>query len=284
MLLGEKKGYAGMAFYLFVLAAMTALLLPALLKAGARKEELRLPVLLYHSVTEAETGEYAVTAETLEDDLKALAERGYETVSLAQLMDFVDGKGSLPEKPILLTFDDGAPGFAQNALPVLQKYGMKAVLSVVGGFSSGEMTETEAMDAQTLRELCLYEGIELQSHSFSLHLYGQRHGARRLEGESEADYRALLERDIWAMEVWAKREGLRLLPGFAYPYGQVEPGAEAILKENGFRATMNSEPYVNLLERDPESLYQLGRLNRAGSLTTEEVLDWVEEGYAKESR
>ena len=68
-----------------------------------------LPVLMYHSVLKdpQRTGKYTITPKKFEEDLIYLKNNGYETVSLKQVIKYVYHNEPLPEKPILLTFDDG---------------------------------------------------------------------------------------------------------------------------------------------------------------------------------
>lgn len=73
------------------------------------------------------------------------------------------------------------------------------------------------------------------------------------------------------------RLGVPVLKAFAYPYGFVEPLADAVLRGQGYEATMTSEPHVNRLSRDPNCLYRMGRFNRSGLVDTETVIGWLTE-------
>ena len=67
-----------------------------------------MPILMYHDVTEnCAPDEYTVLASQLEADLYALRADGWETVTLTDVIQYVYADGSLPEKPVLLVFDDG---------------------------------------------------------------------------------------------------------------------------------------------------------------------------------
>ena len=118
--------------------------------------------------------------------------------------------------------------------------------------------------------------VELISHSADLHVYCRRSGLARLSCESEEEYERVVLEDLQRMEALCKASGVQLQPIFAYPYGSLEPLAEPILKQRGMLATLTSEEYVNLLTHDVQCLYLMGRLNRSGFLTTEEVLYWME--------
>lgn len=85
-----------------------------------------LPILMYHDVTDGPTSDnpMVVTTEKLEGDLCWLKENGYHTILPQELT----AGEPLPEKPVLLTFDDGYVSNYRLLFPLLQKYQMKAVI------------------------------------------------------------------------------------------------------------------------------------------------------------
>ena len=96
-----------------------------------------LPVLMYHHVLkdEARVGDYVITPTMLEDDFKEIKLRGYTPIQVKELLDFVAARGSLPEKPILITFDDGYETFYEYVFSLLQKYETPAVVSIIGKYT-----------------------------------------------------------------------------------------------------------------------------------------------------
>lgn len=271
-------GFWGTLLYAAVLIGL-AILLAFLLAAGGRAEEtVRLPILLYHDVIKdgGEPGEYAVTEDQLRSDLRALKAGGWETVSLTQTINFVRRGDPLPEKPVLLVFDDGYKSLSARVNPLLEELDARAVVSVIGARAQGVWdgcdTGGEYLSWEELGELAASGRIELQSHSASLHVFRTRKGVERLPGETAADYETVLTRDIERMRAWAREARVTLLPAFAYPYGFVDPLADAIFAENGFSVTMTSEPHINTLTRDPDCLLRLGRLNRSGLIQTEAMI------------
>ena len=127
-----------------LIAAVSALLV--LLGAGfaliptfadnSAEAPVSLPVIMYHSVCEKEPSPYTVTPRQLESDLSWLSDNGFESVTAEQLISYTRGVGKLPEKPVLITFDDGFYNNLSLALPLLEKYDMTAVellISHMGG-------------------------------------------------------------------------------------------------------------------------------------------------------
>lgn len=97
--------------------------------------EMRYGVLTYHDVVEGkvsgQTDTPTVSRSKLIEHFDWLKNNGYTPVSWRQIKEAEAGKGSLPEKPILLTFDDGYLSFYQTVFPLLQQYRYPAVLAVV---------------------------------------------------------------------------------------------------------------------------------------------------------
>ena len=81
----------------------------AVKETSADTDSVKLPVIMYHSLLKDEKlqNDYTVSPTLFENDLKYLTENGYTTVVVKDLTDYVYGKKSLPEKCIMLTFDDG---------------------------------------------------------------------------------------------------------------------------------------------------------------------------------
>ena len=87
---------------------------------------------MYHSVAELTETQFCVTPQTMESDLRYLKEHGYEAVSAEALVEYTNGTGSLPLHPVLITLGDGFYNNSSLVLPLLEKYDMCAVISVVG--------------------------------------------------------------------------------------------------------------------------------------------------------
>ncbi len=91
----------------------------------------QIPVLAYHRVGYTPDN-LTVTPERFANDLEHLQERGYCSISLEEFQKFIDGRSmDLPDKPVLITFDDGYLDNFQNAYPILRKYGMVGTFFVI---------------------------------------------------------------------------------------------------------------------------------------------------------
>lgn len=134
-------------------------------------------ILMYHSVLKdpAKTGMYVITPSRLEGDMKYLKERGYETVVTEDLIDHVYYGKQLPEKPVILTFDDGHYNNLAYALPLLEQYDMQAVISVVGKYTERYSENEDKNPAyaylswEDIITLVHSGRVEIQNHSYDMH-------------------------------------------------------------------------------------------------------------------
>lgn len=101
----------------------------------------KVPILMYHSISDQATRKYApfaIPPALFEQQLQYLQQQHYTPLTVTQFMDIRTRREQpLPEKPVLLTFDDGLEDFYTGAFSALQKYGFPATLYVVTGFMNG---------------------------------------------------------------------------------------------------------------------------------------------------
>lgn len=143
-------------------------------------EGIKVPIIMYHSILKTKTGRYIVSPEKLEEDLKYVKEKGYTTVTMTDIIEYVYNDVTLPEKPIVLTFDDGYYNNYRYLYPLLEKYNMKAVISIVGSYTDRFTESNEANSNYSyLRwidiSMLIPEGrIEFQNHSYNMHTTANR--------------------------------------------------------------------------------------------------------------
>lgn len=258
-----------------------AVILAATIAATARAEQdsVVLPVIMYHHISANSNalGEYVVSPEQFRSDLVYLKEQGYTTVSAKQLADFVSGKGTLPEKPILITFDDGYASFYAYAFPILKKLQMKAVFSIIGTHTDrysqiGDSNVNYAhVTWEQAAEMSQSGLVEIGNHTYDLHRIDARKGCRIKRGENEEDYRKMLTEDVVKLQKKITEATGETPTVFTYPFGfHCSQGCEVINKL-GFEVTLGCEEKVNRLTKgSPEGLKMLGRYNRASGKSSED--------------
>ncbi len=249
---------------------------------------LRVPLLIYHAFDETESAYDIVPAARFEEQLSALEAAGYTTVSLDELRAWVTDGAPLPEKPVVLTMDDGYASDFEVAYPILREHGAKATIFAIG-VSIGKDTYkdtgtpiTPHFSMDELREMEASGLVSVQSHGYDVHeVEGLdpapvRPGAMQRADETEAEYVRYLTADALTMQA--------LLPGgagaFSYPYGSCDIRSEVILREAGVWCTVTTEEKTNTLVRGlPQSLRQLGRFNVPGDMTGEALVDMLERSF-----
>jgi peptidoglycan/xylan/chitin deacetylase (PgdA/CDA1 family) len=134
-----------------------------------------IPVLMYHNVLPAEPGlsVWQVSTEEFAWQMDQLAQAGYESILPEDIARAAAGRGKLPEKPVVITFDDGYAGVMENAEPILAKHGFKAICYAIVGLLSGEGEERRVFDSGpllTTNEAVAMHGrgvVSVGSHSLS---------------------------------------------------------------------------------------------------------------------
>lgn len=96
------------------------------------------PILTYHHVNLLEGDMVTVSVNHFEEQMSFLRRKGYHSLFISELVEWMQGKRTLPGKSVVLSFDDGFWDNYDYAFPVLKKYGLKATIFVVTGWISEE--------------------------------------------------------------------------------------------------------------------------------------------------
>ncbi len=236
------------------------------------------PILMYHNITDKAYGnKYTVTKAELESDLKYIDEKGYTTVGINDLIAYVEGNGELPEKPIVLTFDDGYESLYVIGAPLFENYNAKVVVGVIGELTEmftkeeDHNIEYSHLNMEEINEMSKTGIFEFQNHTYYLHkIENGRKGAAKKKGESEEQYSELLKKDLEKVNEQILECTGRKPTAFIYPYGSFSDCSDGIVKELGFNAIVNCTEKPNYID-GPEDLYTLYRYLRPSGVGTAEV-------------
>jgi poly-beta-1,6-N-acetyl-D-glucosamine N-deacetylase len=251
---------------------------------SATQKSVKLPIIMYHSIVDdpKKSDVYVTTPNALRNDLKYLKENGFETVNVRDLINFVNGQDTLPEKPVMITFDDGHYNTLYHVLPILQEMDMKAVLSIVGSYAD-EFSKKHDPDPNygylswdEIRILKESGHFEIQNHSYAMHTLNGRRGCQRKSGESEASYCSTFSSDVMKQQILLQEHCGVTATAFTYPFGLVCPEAQDCLLQIHFSASLTCVERINYLQAgNPDCLYNLGRFNRSGKVTTKAFMKRV---------
>ncbi len=156
-----------------------------------------------------------------EEQLKYLSDNNYYTVSMEDLELFIDGKIRLPKNSVSITIDDGWT-VVENALPLLEKYKMRATVFLVTSWFNKEMFS--------------FPYIEVHSHSHDLHNQGVCSGG-------QGGGIKCLSKEVLLNDLTTSRQLLNNTTVFCYPFYEYNDYAINILKEAGFRMAFASGSY-----------------------------------------
>lgn len=288
----STRRFRNSVFAALVVLLGCAILLPAVTPAvpadaPSESESVRVPIVMYHLILRdpARAGNYVISPETLEADLKFLKENGYQTVTAEDLIAFVYEGDPLPEKPVVLTFDDSYTNNYTYAYPLLEQYGMRAVLSVIGSVtdrytaSNDENPNYANLTWARVRELSDSGVFEIQNHTYDLHRNDSpRKGCKRILGESVESYQAMLSRDLLENQSAIERAIGTRPRAFVYPFGAISPESVEVVKNAGFLASFSCEEGMNELRfGDPDGLFLLKRKNRPAGISSDDFFAFLTE-------
>ena len=232
------------------------------LSGCVKASAVELPVLMYHSVDDT-GGMYSVTAEKIERDIASLKEAGYTTVLFEDVIDYVYNGAELPEKSVVITFDDGYENNYTTLLPMAERLDFKYEVFAVAGFLHYSPYAMEWDEVKRVNESPLGA---IGCHTHNMHIgYPERAGVVRKEGEDFREWEHLFRNDLYlAKMLFVENMGENPVT-FAYPYGSFSFEAERVLREEGYKVTVTTEPGVNVIEKgDKEALYLMMRISMDG--------------------
>jgi peptidoglycan/xylan/chitin deacetylase (PgdA/CDA1 family) len=247
----------------------------------SKEDKVDVPILMYHNIFRSGNthGDYIVSEAAFEKDLKFLSENGYTAIFMQDLINYTEGKGDLPEKPVVLTFDDGYFNNCSYAFPLLKKYNSKAVISIIGYYtdlytkSPDENPQYSHLTWDDIKTMMKSGYVEFQNHSYNLHTTDKgRNGTKKKKGESYAEYKAVLNEDIGQLQdAFSSNTGYA--PNtFTYPFGSVSNDSFDIIKEMGFKASLSCESGMNHISRNPEDLFMMKRYLRTPKKSAADLL------------
>lgn len=222
---------------------------------------IRVPILLYHYVEYVKDTKdtirqsMTILPHTFEEQIKTLQNDGYTFITARELGEIINGEKELPQKPIVLTFDDGHWDLYTDILPILKKHNVKATAYIVPGMVGKDqdfLTEKQ-LDAVVQSNL-----IEIGAHT-TRHAYLTGRPLTTIKYEVEAS-KIQLEQ-MYSINVVS----------FAYPYGAFDEQVEKVVKEAGYTTAVSTIPGIM---QSGENKYFLYRL-RPGGRTGENLLIWL---------
>ena len=250
----------------------------------------QVPILMYHHLSVDVTNSEMVSPEQFEAQIRALSEAGYTGVSFDELQAYVLRGEPLPEKPVVITFDDGYRSNYTLAYPILQKYGMKATIFAIGvSFGTDHYKDTDYaitphFGAAEAAEMTASGLISIQSHTYDMHQWppyetgsAVRENILQLSSESEEAYVQALTEDFTRSRALLEDATGRPVDVLAYPAGQYSTLTQVTLQSLGVHVTLSTNPGVNTVVKGlPQTLYAMLRFGITEDVSPEALLNMIQ--------
>lgn len=199
----------------------------------SKKKAKKIPVLMYHHLLPQKyinkynwsTNSSVLSVEAFKKQMDYLHKNGFYVATLDELQAFKCGEISLPEKTVVITFDDGYLSNAIYAYPILKKYNFRATIFMLG-YRVDNIQKT--FDPSTLQSLSIDEAykyidvFDYESHTYALHNLDSKKVASLLS----SDKKTILD-DL------TKNKELLNAKYFAYPYGKYNKKTIQYVKQTG---------------------------------------------------
>ena len=178
------------------------------------------PVLNYHQVEQKNGNPLTLWPDQFEAQMAYLAEEGYTPITIDEMMDALEHGTPLPEKPVIITFDDGYADNYEYAYPILKKYGFKATIFLIYDFTNAYPNYLTWEQIDEMKQSGL---IRFESHTMTHANLAELDSADELHHEIADSHDLLSEKIGYDMHY------------IAYPGGRVNPEIEEITRAAGYR-------------------------------------------------
>ncbi|MEB3292307.1 MAG: polysaccharide deacetylase family protein [Synechococcales bacterium] len=216
----------------------------------ARAQAARVPVSMYHDILPEKQVFFDVTPEEFEAHLRLMQEQGVTPISMDQLMQHLRSGIPLPEKPILLTFDDGYEGHYTHVYPLLKKYNYPAVFSIYTA-KVGKKMGRSSLNWEQIREMAKDPLITIAAHSVT-------HPPDLTQLPDDA-----LRREISDSKQILETELGMSIHYFTYPEGKYDQRVANFVHQAGYQAAFTMNDADERLAGQSESLLAIGRIGQS---------------------
>ncbi|WP_163654615.1 polysaccharide deacetylase family protein [Listeria sp. PSOL-1] len=215
------------------------------------KEKVTIPVLMYHSINQDVRNSLIVKPSEFAEQMKWLKDQHYTTIDMDELANMLKTGKNIPEKPVVITFDDGYLDNYQNAYPILKKYQFKATIFVI----TDKIGQDNHFDQRAMKEMSK-NGIKMESHTVT---------HREL---NQLDYVSQLKELTDSKKTISEITGKPVV-GLCYPVGRFNADTEKAAKESGYELGFTTKPgFAN----ENKGMYQLPRVRMAPGIKLDSVL------------
>jgi peptidoglycan/xylan/chitin deacetylase (PgdA/CDA1 family) len=238
---------------------------PAIADAATIFAKKQVPVLCYHDIKDwkpnerASMKEYIVPVQNFKDQMKILHDSGYKTISPDEYYAYLTTGAPLPEKPVMITYDDTDLEQFTIGKMEMDKYGFKGVYFIM----TIAIGKPRYMSKEQIKQLA-DEGHTIASHTWD------HHNVKNYKG------------DDWDIQLLNSKNTIEGITGkpvkyFAYPFGLWKPEAFPELEKRGYKAA-----FILSTSRDTTApLYTIRRMIVPGTWSTKSMLNSMDKTFSR---
>ncbi|MBP1761676.1 MAG: polysaccharide deacetylase [Firmicutes bacterium] len=220
------------------------------------------PILTYHKVNpDRNTGGFGLRVLPADFDwqMKYLKNNGYHSVSPGNVVDHFQTGSKLPDKPFVITFDDGYQDNYRYAWPILKKYNYTATVFIVPHIVGGINAYDYYANLQPENKMLTWQEIkEMNDAGITIGAHALDHASLTKVSPAEAQRQILESKKILEQKLGKE------VRYFCYPYGDFNRNIAEMVKKSGYQAATSSEEGLVQANSDP---YLLKRLRINGHLS-----------------
>lgn len=214
--------------------------------------DITVPVLCYHDVNPKQTNDMLMDPAKFKEQMQYLKDNNYTTLTMSELYGFLKEDKKIPEKSVVITFDDGYIGNYTYAYPILKELNLHATIFMISGMLDNELYVNE----KQLKELSDSDAIEIQSHT-AMH-----------------EHLATLSEEKQLATLKTAKEKLESVIGkpveyLAYPYGESNKDTRTAAKEAGYKLGFSLD---GAMADKSDNNYNVDRLYISNNYTMEQFI------------
>lgn len=224
-----------------------------------------IPILLYHSVGHTASPAYrrwCIDPSLFDEHLSALRSVGYDCLTVSGLIDAIDA-GTMPQRPMLVTFDDGRADYADHAIPSLETHGISSTMYVVSSHVGGT-SEWLGIPGESNQPMLTWQDLsDVSAAGHEIGSHSQTHPQLDVIGSARAAAEIVQSRRVL-------EHGLgTIVRSFAYPHGHHGRREIAAVREAGYDSSCAVADRWSWIGQDR---YALSRLIVDGGTSTEDLM------------
>ena len=214
--------------------------------------DITVPVLCYHDVNPKQTNDMLMDPAKFKEQMQYLKDNKYTTLTMDELYGFLKEDKKIPEKSVVITFDDGYIGNYTYAMPILKELDLHATMFMISGMLNNELYVNE----KQLKEMSDSDAFEIQSHTAMHEHLATLTEAKQLETMKTA------------------KEKLESIIGkpveyIAYPYGESNKNTRTAAKNAGYKLGFSLD---GAMADKKDNNYNIDRLYVSNNYTMDQFI------------